>query len=252
MVEPILKTQNLWKRFGALAVAEDVSIDLGPNEIHALIGPNGAGKTSLAALISGLLKPDDGQIFFEGADITGYAPTRRASLGMARTSQLTSIFRDATVLDNAILAFEAANGHALKYFGRVTESAIDAAVAALYAVGLEAQSERLASVLSYGEQRRLELAMALVTSPLVLILDEPMAGTSPDETLGLTRLLSSLKQQCSILLIEHDMEAVFALADRISVLVSGKIIASGLPDAVRANPDVQAAYLGREKEPDHA
>lgn len=252
MVEPILKTQNIWKRFGALAVAEDVSFELAPNEIHALIGPNGAGKTSLAALISGLLKPDDGRIFFESADITEYPPTRRAGLGMARTSQLTSIFGDATVLDNAILAYEAANGDALRYFGRVSDHSIDAAVAALYAVGLEERSDRLAAVLSYGEQRRLELAMALVTSPLLLILDEPMAGTSPEETLGLTRLLKSLKGQCSILLIEHDMEAVFALADRISVLVSGRIIASGPPDVVKANAEVQAAYLGKEKEPDHA
>ena len=252
MVEPILKTQNLWKSFSALTVAEDVSIDLKPNEIHALIGPNGAGKTSLVGLISGFLIPDKGLIFFEGADITSYKPTSRARLGMARTTQLTSIFRDTQVIDNAVLAYEAANGHALNYFGRATDSAVDAAMSALHAVGLNEQAAAPASALSYGEQRRLELAMALVTMPVVLLLDEPMAGTSPDETLGLTRLLKSLKQQCSILLIEHDMDAVFALADRISVMVSGRIIASGLPETVKGNADVQAAYLGREKEPEHA
>jgi branched-chain amino acid transport system ATP-binding protein len=252
MVEPILKTQNLWKRFGALTVAEDVSIDLRPNEIHALIGPNGAGKTSLVGLLSGFLAPDSGQIFFEGADITGHKPTGRAGLGMARTTQLTSIFRDAAVLENTVLAYEAANGRALKYFGRITSSAIDAAMSALHSVGLSENLGTPASELSYGEQRRLELAMALVTTPVVLVLDEPMAGTSPEETLGLTGLLKSLKQQCSILLIEHDMDVVFALADRISVMVGGRIIASGLPELVKANADVQAAYLGREKEPDHA
>jgi branched-chain amino acid transport system ATP-binding protein len=252
MVEPILKTEHLWKRFGALSVAEDVSIDLKPNEIHALIGPNGAGKTSLAGLISGHLVPDQGYVFFEGANITNYKPATRALLGMARTTQLTSIFHGATVIDNTILAFEAANAHSLKYFGRVTDYAVDAALAALHDVGLGEQSAALASALSYGEQRRLELAMALVTAPVVLVLDEPMAGTSPDETQSLTRLLKSLKQQCAILLIEHDMAAVFALADRISVMVSGRILASGLPEIIKANADVQAAYLGRDKEPEHA
>ncbi|HYM99733.1 MAG TPA: ABC transporter ATP-binding protein [Aestuariivirgaceae bacterium] len=252
MVEPILKTQHLWKRFGALTVAEDVSIDLRPDEIHALIGPNGAGKTSLAGLISGHLAPDKGHVFFEGANITNYKPAPRALLGMARTTQLTSIFRGATVLANTILAFEAANAHSLKYFGRVTDSAVDAAMAALHEVGLGEQGATPASALSYGEQRRLELAMALVTAPVVLILDEPMAGTSPDETQSLTRLLKSLKQHCAILLIEHDMTAVFALADRISVMVSGRILASGLPEIIKANADVQTAYLGRDKEPEHA
>jgi branched-chain amino acid transport system ATP-binding protein len=252
MVEPILKTQNLFKRFGALTVADDVSIDLRPNEIHALIGPNGAGKTSLVGLISGILRPDSGRIFFEGTDITDHPPTSRARLGMARTTQLTSIFRDATVLDNAVLAFEAANGRELSYFGRVSEQAVDVAMAALHAVGLKEDVSSRAAALSYGEQRRLELAMALVSAPVVLVLDEPMAGTSPDETRGLTQLLKSLKQQCSILLIEHDMDAVFALADRISVMVSGRIIAAGPPETIKGNADVLSAYLGREKEPEHA
>jgi branched-chain amino acid transport system ATP-binding protein len=252
MVEPILKTKSLHKRFGALPVSDDVSIDLLPNEIHALIGPNGAGKTSLLKIISGLLPPDAGQVFFEGADITDYRQTLRARLGVARTSQLTSIFPHATVLENAILAYEAANGLPLKYFGRTNDAVLDAAIAALHALGLQERAEAFASTLSHGEQRRLELAMALVTSPLVLILDEPLAGTSPDETRDLTQLLRSLKQQCSILLIEHDMNAVFAVADRISVMVRGKIIATGPPDIIRANADVQAAYLGTEKEAEHA
>jgi branched-chain amino acid transport system ATP-binding protein len=252
MVEPIVKTQSLWKRFGALTVAEDVSIALKPNEVHALIGPNGAGKTSLAALISGLLVPDKGEIFFESADITDYKPTERARLGMARTTQLTSIFRNSSVLENTVLAYEATNGHALRYFGRVTDAVIEASLAALHAVDLSNEADKLAAALSYGEQRRLELAMALVTSPVVLLLDEPMAGTSLEETASLTRLLKSLKQQCSILLIEHDMNAVFALADNISVMVGGKIIASGPPEVVKGNTEVQAAYLGREKEAEHA
>jgi branched-chain amino acid transport system ATP-binding protein len=252
MVEPILKTSSLHKRFGALSVAEDVSLDLLPSEIHALIGPNGAGKTSLLKVISGLLPPDAGQVFFEGADITSYPQITRARLGLARTSQLTSIFPNATVLENAILAYEAANDMPLRYFGRMNDAALDAAMAALHTVRLQERVETLASTLSHGEQRRLELAMALVTAPLVLILDEPLAGTSPEETRDLTQLLKSLKQRCAILLIEHDMDAVFAIADRISVMVEGKIIASGPPDIIRENALVQAAYLGIEKEAENA
>jgi branched-chain amino acid transport system ATP-binding protein len=252
MVEPILKTEHLCKRFGALSVADDVSIDLGPNEIHAMIGPNGAGKTSLIGLICGLLAPDSGQVFFEGADITAEKLTSRARLGIARTTQLTSLFPTATVLENVILAHEAATGRSTQYFGRVSDAALDEALAVLHEIGLNDRANTRAATLSHGEQRRLELAMALVTRPIVLILDEPMAGTSPDETHSLTKLLLSLKRRYAILLIEHDMEAVFALADRISVLVGGKVIASGLPEIVRINADVQAAYLGREKEPEHA
>src|SRR5262245_54879247 len=165
MVEPILKTANLYKRFGALPVAEDVSLDILPNEIHALIGPNGAGKTSLLRVVAGFLAPDDGQVFFESADITAYPLTDRARLGMARTSQLTSIFRDASVLENVMLAYEASSGHPFKYFGRVTDAAVDSAMSALHEVGLADQAELTASALTHGEQRRLELAMALVTSP---------------------------------------------------------------------------------------
>jgi branched-chain amino acid transport system ATP-binding protein len=252
MVEPILKTANLYKRFGALPVAEDVSLEILPNEIHALIGPNGAGKTSLLKLLAGFLAPDAGQIFFESADITGYPLTARARLGMARTSQLTSIFRDASALENVILAYEASSGHPLNYFGRVTDAAVDSTMAALHEVGLAEQAELTAAALTHGEQRRLELAMALVTSPLVLVLDEPLAGTGPDESRAITRLLKTLKSRCAILLIEHDMDAVFSLADRISVMVAGRIIASGPPDIIKANTDVQAAYLGREKEAEHA
>jgi len=252
MVEPILKTTNLHKRFGALPVAEDVSIDVLPNEIHALIGPNGAGKTSLLNLITGFLAPDAGQIFFESADVTGYPATARARLGLARTSQLTSIFRDASVLENLVLAYEASSGHPFNYFGRVTDAAVDSAMAALHEVGLAEQAELRASALTHGEQRRLELAMALVTSPLVLVLDEPLAGTGPDETRAIMRLLKALKSRCAILLIEHDMDAVFSLADRISVMVAGRIIASGPPETIKANADVQAAYLGREQEAEHA
>jgi branched-chain amino acid transport system ATP-binding protein len=252
MVEPILKTASLYKRFGALPVAEDVSLDILPNEIHALIGPNGAGKTSLLRLVAGFLAPDAGQVFFESADITGYPLTARARLGMARTSQLTSIFRDASTLENVILAYEASSGHPFNYFGRVTDAAVDSAMSALHEVGLADRAELKASALTHGEQRRLELAMALVTSPLVLVLDEPLAGTGPDESRAITRLLKSLKSRCTILLIEHDMDAVFSLADRISVMVAGRIIASGPPDIIKANADVQAAYLGREKEAEHA
>jgi branched-chain amino acid transport system ATP-binding protein len=171
---------------------------------------------------------------------------------MARTSQLTSIFRDASTLENVILSYEASSGYPFKYFGRVTDAAVDSAMSALHEVGLADQAELKASALTHGEQRRLELAMALVTSPLVLVLDEPLAGTGPDESRAITRLLKSLRLRCAILLIEHDMEAVFSLADRISVMVGGRIIASGPPDIIKANADVQAAYLGREKEAEHA
>jgi branched-chain amino acid transport system ATP-binding protein len=252
MVEPILKTENLWKRFGSLVVAEDVSVDLKPNEIHALIGPNGAGKTTLVGLVSGLVNPDKGHVFFEGTDITHYAVSHRARLGLARTTQLTSIFRDVSVLENVVLAYEASMGRSNRYFGRVDDAALEAALTTLHEVGLGQHVDTPALALSYGEQRRLELAMAIVTTPVALVLDEPMAGTSPDETQGLTRFLKSLKQRYAILLIEHDMAAVFALADRISVMVGGRIIATGLPETVRSNPDVQAAYLGREREADHA
>lgn len=252
MVEPILKTANLHKRFGALPVAEDVSFDVLPNEIHALIGPNGAGKTSLLKLITGFLAPDAGQVYFESADVTGYPSTARARLGLARTSQLTSIFPDVSAVENVILAYEASSGHPFKYFGRVTDAAVESTMAVLHEVGLAEQAKVIASALTYGEQRRLELAMALVTSPLVLVLDEPLAGTGPDETRSITRLLKALKSRCAILLIEHDMDAVFSLADRISVMVAGRIIASGPPEAIKENTDVQAAYLGREKDVEHA
>src|SRR6185503_14249897 len=206
MVEPIIKTEHLYKRFGALSVADDVSIDLQPNEIHAVIGPNGAGKTSLISIICGLLTPDSGQVFFEGADITAEKPTSRVRLGIARTTQLTSLFPTATVLENLILAHEAAAGRSARYFGRVADAALDESLAMLHELGLNHRIETKASALSHGEQRRLELAMALVTKPIVLILDEPMAGTSPDETQGLTKLLLSLKRRYAILLIEHDMQ----------------------------------------------
>src|SRR5829696_581098 len=165
MVEPILKTEHLCKRFGALSVADDVSIDLGPNEIHAMIGPNGAGKTSLIGLICGLLAPDSGQVFFEGADITAEKLTSRARLGIARTTQLTSLFPTATVLENMILAHEAATGRSTQYFGRVSDAALDEALAMLHEIGLNDRANTRAATLSHGEQRRLELAMALVTKP---------------------------------------------------------------------------------------
>ena len=248
MAEALLETAGLTKRFGGLVATGDVSLSIAPGEIHAVIGPNGAGKTTLIGQLSGELKPDSGAIRFAGADISRLNPARRAALGIARSFQITSIFREFTALDNVALAIQARAGHSFRFWraARRDPRLRDPALAALGIVGLAGRAELIAGSLSHGEKRALELAMALATGPRLLLLDEPMAGMGPEESASMVRLLAGLKGRFSIVLVEHDMDAVFALADRITVMVYGRVIASGTPAAIRADPEVRRAYLGEE------
>jgi branched-chain amino acid transport system ATP-binding protein len=249
VVEALLALRNLKKRFGGLTVTDDVSLELRPGEIHALIGPNGAGKTTLIHQISGTLAPDSGQIIFAGVDVTRLPMAQRARAGLARSFQITSIVPAFTALENAALAVQARSGSSFRFF-RATraEAALnDQAMAALAEVGLEARADMPAASLSHGEKRQLELAIALAMRPRALLLDEPLAGTGAEEAERLMRILGGLRARYAILLIEHDMPAVFALADRISVLAQGRIIAAGPPDAIRADPAVRDAYLGDDE-----
>jgi branched-chain amino acid transport system ATP-binding protein len=215
-------------------------------ELHAVIGPNGAGKTTLIAQLSGQLTPDSGRIRFAGRDITGLPMYRRSALGLARSFQITSLFLDLSVLDNVALAVQAHAGHSFHFWrnARAEPELREPARAALARVGLADRADLPASALSHGEHRQLELAMALAGRPRMLLLDEPMAGLGPEESARMVEMLRVLKSELAILLVEHDMEAVFALADRITVLVYGRVIATGAPDDIRANPDVRDAYLG--------
>jgi len=248
VAEALLETAGLTKRFGGLVATGDVSLSIAPGEIHAVIGPNGAGKTTLIGQLSGELKPDSGAIRFAGADISRLGPARRAALGIARSFQITSIFREFTALDNVALAIQARAGHSFRFWraARRDASLRDPAFAALGVVGLAGRAELIAGSLSHGERRALELAMALATGPRLLLLDEPTAGMGPEESASMVRLLAGLKGRFSIVLVEHDMDAVFALADRITVMVYGRVIASGTPAAIRADPEVRRAYLGEE------
>ena len=248
MAEALLETAGLTKRFGGLVATGEVSLSVAPSEIHAVIGPNGAGKTTLIGQLSGELKPDSGAIRFAGADISRLGPARRAALGIARSFQITSIFREFTTLDNVALAIQARAGHSFRFWraARQDASLRDPAFAALGIVGLAGRADLPAGSLAHGEKRALELAMALATRPRLLLLDEPMAGMGPEESASMVRLLAGLKGRFSIVLVEHDMDAVFALADRITVMVYGRVIASAEPAAIRADPEVRRAYLGEE------
>jgi branched-chain amino acid transport system ATP-binding protein len=248
--EPVLRIEHLRKNFGALIVTDDVTLDVRPGELHAIIGPNGAGKTTLINQISGFLAPAGGRILFNGRDITALPVHARAGLGLARSFQITSILPGFTALENVALAVQAHAGSSFRFFGRANaEPGLnDPARAALREVGLGEREGVLAGALSHGEKRALELAIALAMTPKLLLLDEPMAGTGPEETDRLIALLGKLKGRFSMMLVEHDMTAVFALADRISVLIYGRILASGAPEAVRQDPAVVAAYLGDEME----
>ncbi len=245
---PLLDIQNLVKRFGALLATDHVSLQVLPNEIHALIGPNGAGKTSLVAQLSGLLSSDSGHIFFQGQDITAMSPHERVHLGLARSFQITRLFKSFTVLDNVALSVQAQMGHSFSFWKPVSqETALtDKAMGLLDDLGLAPRAHARASELSHGEQRILELGLAVATQPKLLLLDEPMAGAGPVESERILNLILKLRTQTAILLIEHDMDAVFRLADRISVLVSGAVIATGTPEVIRHHPQVIAAYLGEE------
>jgi branched-chain amino acid transport system ATP-binding protein len=250
VVEAVLRIENLAKSFGALRVTDDVSLDVLPGELHAVIGPNGAGKTTLINQVSGLLAPDAGRILFAGEDVTAMAVHQRAQRGLARSFQITSILPRFSVLENVALAVQARNGTSFRFFGNAAreEELNVPALAALTQVGLAERAAAPAGELSHGEKRALELAIALAMEPKLLLLDEPMAGTGQDETERLVAVLRSLKGRFPMVLVEHDMTAVFALADRISVLIYGRILASGPPAQVRADPQVVAAYLGEEME----
>ena len=248
MSEAILQIDGLYKSFGALTVSDNVCLDLRAGECLAVIGPNGAGKTTLVHQLSGLLAPDAGVIRFDGRDITHLPAHQRAQAGLARSFQITSIIPSFSVLENVALAVQARSGTSYRFFGRVAaEQSLNAdALEALARVGLDGRRADPAASLSHGEKRALELAVALATRPRALLLDEPMAGMGREESLRLVAILQDVRQTCPLLLIEHDMEAVFARADRIAVMVYGRIIAEGPPDAVRANAEVKAAYLGED------
>jgi branched-chain amino acid transport system ATP-binding protein len=249
MSRPILQLDKLGKNYGALRVTDDVSLAVEPGELHAIIGPNGAGKTTLVHQISGLARSDSGHILFQGQDITRTAMPDRVRLGLARSFQITSILPGFTALENVATAVQARSGSSFRFLvsARRDPALNDPARELLERFGLGARADVPANLLSYGEKRQLELAIALATDPKLLILDEPLAGTSHDESRAVVEILRGLKGRISILLIEHDMEAVFSLADRVSVLVYGRLIATGAPAAVRADAQVRAAYLGEEE-----
>lgn len=249
MAEPVLEITNLVKNFGALRATDGVTLDLRPGEIHALIGPNGAGKSTLIHQICGTLRQDSGTIRFAGREIGGLGVAERARLGLGRTFQVSSLAPEFSALRNVMLAVQAKQGTSFRFFKPVMRdgSLIDAAMAMLERVGLTARARIPAAELSHGERRQLEIAMALALQSKAFLLDEPMAGMGPEGSKSLTRFLDTLRQEAPILLVEHDMDAVFALADRISVLVYGRIIATGTVEEIRRDPAVRTAYLG-----DHA
>jgi branched-chain amino acid transport system ATP-binding protein len=248
MAEPLLATRGLTKRFGGLVAASEVALAVEPGEILAVIGPNGAGKTTLVAALAGELRPDAGTIHFAGADISRLGPARRAALGIARSFQITSVFREFSALDNVALAVQAHAGHSFRFWRSAAsdERLREPARATLDEVGLGERADLPAAALSHGDRRALELAMALASRPRLLLLDEPMAGMGPAESAEIVSLLARLKGRLAIVLVEHDMDAVFALADRIAVMVYGRIIATGAPAEIRADPEVRRAYLGEE------
>lgn len=249
----LLRVENLAKRFGGIIATDALTLNIAAGELHAVIGPNGAGKTTLVAQLSGQLAPDSGRIYFADSDITAVSMHARSALGLARSFQITSLFLDLSVLDNVALAVQAHAGNSFHFWrdARREPELRDPARAALARVGLTAPEDLPASILSHGEHRQLELAMALASRPRMLLLDEPMAGLGPEESARMVTILRELKKEFTILLVEHDMEAVFALADRITVLVYGRVIASGKPEDIRRNAQVRDAYLG-EQEAVHA
>ncbi len=249
MSEPLLKIEGVTKRFGGVVASDGITLGVAKGELHAIIGPNGAGKTTLIGQLTGEILPDAGHIRFGDRDITGLATYQRSMLGLARSFQITSLFLDFTSLDNVALAVQAHAGHSFRFWSdaRQEQELRQPARAALARVGLGERADVVVANMSHGEHRQLEIAMALATKPRMLLLDEPMAGMGPEESLRMVKTLSDLKQELTILLIEHDMEAVFALADRISVLVYGRVIARGTPAEIRTNPDVRQAYLGEQE-----
>jgi branched-chain amino acid transport system ATP-binding protein len=250
ITEPMLRLESLRKSFGGLVVTDNVTLDVRPGEMHAIIGPNGAGKSTLINQISGLIVPDGGSILFGGEDVTDLPPHRRAGVGMARSFQITSILPKFPVLENVALAVQARSGSSFRFFGRAAEEPElnRPAMAALEQVGIADRAAIPAGDLSHGEKRALELAIALAMKPKLLLLDEPMAGMGREDSDRQVSLLQRLKGQLTMILVEHDMAAVFALADRISVLIRGRLLTTGSPEQVRADPQVITAYLGEQVE----
>jgi branched-chain amino acid transport system ATP-binding protein len=246
VAEPLLRIENLVRRFGGIVATDNLSLDIARGELHAIIGPNGAGKTTLISQLIGQLRPTAGTIRFAGQDVTHLPAWKRSRLGLARSFQITSLLPNFTAADNVALAAQARDGHSFRFFGnaRREKSLRASAHAALDRVGLLGRADVMVSRLSHGEQRELELAVALATKPQLLLLDEPMAGLGITESARMVKLLAELRQELTIVLVEHDMNAVFALADRITVLVYGRVIASDVPAAIRTNEEVKRAYLG--------
>ena len=249
MTTPLLQIDGLTKRFGGVIASDTITLDIPAGEFHAVIGPNGAGKTTLTGLLAGEIEPDSGRVHFDGRDITALSVDRRSQLGLARSFQITSLFHDFTVLDNVALAVQAHSGHSFRFwhYAQRDPRLREPAQAALNRVGLGARAQMRVDALSHGEHRQLEIAMALATQPRLLLLDEPMAGMGADESARMVAMLRALKGDVTVVLIEHDMEAVFALADRITVLVYGRVIASGEPAGIRADAAVREAYLGEQE-----
>ncbi len=250
MSQALLETRHLMKAFGGIRATDDLNLQVLPGELHAIIGPNGAGKTTLITQLCGTQFPDSGQVLFKGQDITRVPAHARAHLGMTRSFQITSLVMDMSVLDNVALAAQAHMGSSYRLFksARKDKPVRDLAMQCLSRVGLAEHANRLTRELSHGEHRHIEIAIALASQAPLMLLDEPMAGLGVEESHAMVKLLQEIKGERTIVLIEHDMDAVFALADRISVLVYGHIIATGDPEDIRQNPDVQAAYLGEESE----
>jgi len=244
----LLSARGLIHRFGALLATDDVSLDVATGSIHALIGPNGAGKSTLINQLSGALRPDAGQVIFDGHDVTALPMHGRVARGLARSYQVTSVFPRFSALDSVALALQARSGSSLRFWRPVSaeRALFDEATEVLVRVGLQSRMQVHAAALSHGEQRQLELALALATRPRLLLLDEPMAGQGTEESARMVELLASLRGSVTMLLVEHDMDAVFQLADVISVLVYGRLIATGSPASIRANEEVRKAYLGDE------
>ncbi|HMK68715.1 MAG TPA: ABC transporter ATP-binding protein [Stellaceae bacterium] len=246
MTEPVLRTEALSRRFGGLAAVSEVAIELRHGEVHALIGPNGAGKTTLINLLSGNFAPSSGSIRFEGREIAGLATDRVARLGIARSYQRTTVFRDFTAFENCRLAAQARLPSSMRFIRPALSNRALAETArrSLALVGLEGAAGRLASALSHGEQRQLEIAMTLAMEPKVLLLDEPLAGMGAEESRRMVTLIAALAARHAILLVEHDMDAVFSIAQRLTVMVNGRVLESGTPEAIRESAAVQEAYLG--------
>jgi branched-chain amino acid transport system ATP-binding protein len=244
----LLSVRGLSKSFGALRACDGIDFEVREGETHAVIGPNGAGKTTFISQLAGNLRPDAGSVRFAGEDITGLPAPKRARRGLARSFQITSVYPEFTALDNVALAVQAHSGHSFRFWrtARADPALVEPAERVLEQVGLQQRKNILAANLAHGEQRQLEVAMALATDPRLLLLDEPMAGMGIEESQRMIALLSKLKQTKTIILVEHDMDAVFRLADRISVLVYGRVIATDVPEKIKLNEEVRRAYLGED------